>query len=86
MPMPMPDSRKLPVKNTFRAIQNALLASKACDITGVAAICCARHGCFVPNALVDLLKGEQAEECGLCIDSLLGDRRRHGGAGNHAHI
>jgi hypothetical protein len=36
-----------------------LLASKACDITGVAAIACARHGCFVPNAMVDLFKGEQ---------------------------
>jgi hypothetical protein len=36
-----------------------LLASKACDITGVVGIACARHGCFVPNALVDLFKGEQ---------------------------
>lgn len=38
---------------------NALLASKACDITGVVAIACARHGCYVPNALVDLFLGEQ---------------------------
>lgn len=38
---------------------NALLASKACDLTGVIAIACARHGCFVPNALVDMFKGEQ---------------------------
>lgn len=38
---------------------NALLASKACDLTGIVAIACARHGCFVPNALVDLFKGEQ---------------------------
>lgn len=38
---------------------NALLASKACDLTGLVALCCARHGCFVPNALVDLFKGEQ---------------------------
>jgi Kyakuja-Dileera-Zisupton transposase len=36
-----------------------LLASKACDVTGVVGIACARHGCFVPNALVDLFKGEQ---------------------------
>ncbi|KAF8150124.1 hypothetical protein B0H34DRAFT_826383 [Crassisporium funariophilum] len=45
-----------------RAIErftNALLASKACDLTGVVAMCCARHGCFVPNSLVDLFKGEQ---------------------------
>jgi Kyakuja-Dileera-Zisupton transposase len=38
---------------------NAFLASKACDRTGVAAIACARHGCYVPNALVDLFLGEQ---------------------------
>ncbi|KAF8157947.1 hypothetical protein B0H34DRAFT_858828 [Crassisporium funariophilum] len=50
---------KAPCENTFRAIQNALLASKACDLTGVVAMCCARHGCFVPNLLVDLFKGEQ---------------------------
>ena len=37
---------------------NALLASKACDITGVVAIACARHGCYAPNALVDLYLGE----------------------------
>jgi hypothetical protein len=36
-----------------------LLASKACDLTGVIGIACAQHGCFVPNALVDLFKGEQ---------------------------
>jgi hypothetical protein len=51
--------QKAPCENTFRAIQNALLASKACDLTGVVGIACARHGCFVPNTLVDLFKGEQ---------------------------
>jgi hypothetical protein len=38
---------------------NSLLASKACDITGVVGIACARHGCYAPNSLVDLFKGEQ---------------------------
>jgi hypothetical protein len=37
---------------------NALLASKACDITGIVAIACARHGCYAPNSLVDLFLGE----------------------------
>jgi Kyakuja-Dileera-Zisupton transposase len=37
---------------------NALLASKACDVTGIVAIACARHGCFAPNSLVDLFLGE----------------------------
>ena len=36
-----------------------LLASKACDCTGVIGIACAHHGCFVLNALVDLFRGEQ---------------------------
>jgi Kyakuja-Dileera-Zisupton transposase len=38
---------------------NALQSSKACDVTGVVGIACARHGCYAPNALVDLFKGEQ---------------------------
>ncbi|KIM35088.1 hypothetical protein M413DRAFT_48291, partial [Hebeloma cylindrosporum] len=43
----------------FRAITNALIASKACDVTGIVAVACARHGCFAPNAIVDLFKSEQ---------------------------
>ena len=50
--------KKAPCQNQFQAIMNALLASKACDVTGIVAIACARHGCFVPNSLVDLFKGE----------------------------
>jgi hypothetical protein len=37
---------------------NALLASKACDITGIIAIACARHGCYAPNSIADLFLGE----------------------------
>ena len=37
----------------------AKLASKACDITGIVAIACARHGCFVLNSIANLFKGEQ---------------------------
>jgi Kyakuja-Dileera-Zisupton transposase len=51
--------QKAPCENAFRAIMNALQGSKACDITGIAGIACARHGCYAPNALVDLFKGEQ---------------------------
>jgi hypothetical protein len=36
-----------------------MLCSKACDITGIVAIACARHGCFAPNSIVDLFRGEQ---------------------------
>ncbi|KAF9539540.1 hypothetical protein CPC08DRAFT_651156 [Agrocybe pediades] len=50
---------KAPCENTFRAIMNALLASKVCDVTGKVAVACARHGCYSPGALVDLYHGEQ---------------------------
>lgn len=36
-----------------------MLFSKACDITGIVAAACARHGCFAPNSIVDLILGEQ---------------------------
>ena len=36
-----------------------MLFSKACDITGIVGIACARHGCFAPNSIVDLFRGEQ---------------------------
>ena len=36
-----------------------MMGSKACDITGIVAIACARHGCFAPNSIADLFKGEQ---------------------------
>jgi hypothetical protein len=38
---------------------NALQASKVCDVTGLVSIACGRHGCYAPQALVDLFKGEQ---------------------------
>ncbi|KAF8802333.1 hypothetical protein BYT27DRAFT_7112690 [Phlegmacium glaucopus] len=50
---------KAPCENTFRAIEQAMLFSKSCDITGIVAIACARHGCFAPNSIVDLTRGEQ---------------------------
>jgi len=36
-----------------------MLLSKACDITGIVAMACARHGCFAPNSLANLKKGER---------------------------
>ena len=50
---------KVPCESHFRAIEQAMLFSKACDITGIVAIACARHGCFAPNAVVNLFRGEQ---------------------------
>lgn len=51
--------QKAPCENHFRAIEQAMLMSKACDITGIVAIACARHGCFAPNSIVNLSRGEQ---------------------------
>jgi len=59
--------QKAPCENTFRAITNAVLASKACDITGVVAIACARHGCYAPNSIVDLYKSEQQKNVDFAI-------------------
>lgn len=36
-----------------------MMYSKACDVTGIAAVACARHGCFAPNSIVNLFRGEQ---------------------------
>ena len=35
------------------------MATKACDITGIVALACARHGCYVPNTFADMYLGEQ---------------------------
>lgn len=35
------------------------MVSSSSDATGIAAIACARHGCFAPGAVVDLQKGER---------------------------
>ena len=51
--------QKAPCENTFWAIELTLLSSKACDVTGIVAIACARHGCFVLNSIADLFRGEQ---------------------------
>ena len=50
---------KAPCENHFRAVEQAMLYSKACDITGIVAVACARHGCFAPNSIVNLSRGEQ---------------------------
>jgi hypothetical protein len=52
-------TQKAPCEINFKAIENALLLSKACDITDIVACACGRHGCFAPNSIVDLFRGEQ---------------------------
>ena len=52
-------TQKAPCEINIKAIENALLLSKACDISGIIACACGRHGCFAPNSIVDLFRGEQ---------------------------
>ncbi len=56
---------------------NALLASSACDITGKVAFACARHGCYAPNSLVDLFKGEQQKNVDFSFLQALETTRVH---------
>ena len=59
--------KKAPCKNTFRAITNAVLALKACDISRVMAIACAQHGCYMPNSIVNLFKSKQQKNVDFVI-------------------
>ena len=54
-------------ENTFWAITNALQVSKLCNITSLFSIACGRHGCYAPQALVDLFKGEQQKNADFSI-------------------
>src|SRR6266508_3761898 len=58
-------TQKAPCENNFRAIENALRYSKACDISGIVACTCTRHGCFAPCSIVDLFRGEQQKNVDL---------------------
>jgi len=56
---------------------NALLASKACDVTGKVAIACAQHGCYAPGALVDLYHGEQQKNIDFAFLEVLKSTKVH---------
>lgn len=55
----MYSSQTVPCANRFRAIELAMLGSKACDVTGIVGIACGRHGFFAPNSIANLFRGEQ---------------------------
>ncbi|KAG2005829.1 hypothetical protein CC2G_002197 [Coprinopsis cinerea AmutBmut pab1-1] len=42
-----------------RAIADRSKGHKGCDVTGVGAFACMRHGCFAPGSVVDFQKGER---------------------------
>jgi hypothetical protein len=55
----MLSTKKALCEINFKAIENALLYFKACDISGIVTCACAQHGCFTLNSIVDLFCGEQ---------------------------
>ncbi|KAG6914147.1 hypothetical protein DXG01_002188 [Tephrocybe rancida] len=65
---------KAPCENQFRVLEQSMLLLKACNVKGIVALACARHGCFIPTCVVDLPVGEQQKN----IDYLLRELFRHG--------
>ncbi|KAI0782872.1 hypothetical protein C8Q75DRAFT_727022, partial [Abortiporus biennis] len=43
----------------FKAINASNSSKKSIDVTGIGAIECGRHACFVPHSVVDFQKGER---------------------------
>ncbi|EAU92244.2 hypothetical protein CC1G_10130 [Coprinopsis cinerea okayama7 len=42
-----------------RAVEDRSKIHKGCDVTGVGALACSRHGCFAPSSVVGFQKGER---------------------------
>jgi hypothetical protein len=45
--------------NNHRAVTQANASRHKLEATGIGGVACARHGCFVPHAMVDFQKGER---------------------------
>ncbi|KAH6884720.1 hypothetical protein BKA70DRAFT_1237495 [Coprinopsis sp. MPI-PUGE-AT-0042] len=52
------DEREMPTCHEHRAIADRSKVHKGCDVTGIGAWACMRHGCFCPGSIVDFQKGE----------------------------
>ncbi|KAH6892653.1 hypothetical protein BKA70DRAFT_1376230 [Coprinopsis sp. MPI-PUGE-AT-0042] len=53
------DAPEKPTCHEHRAVEDRSKGSKGCDVTGVGAFACSRHGAFAPNSVVDFQKGER---------------------------
>lgn len=52
--------QKDPCDNSFKAVDQANTTRNAAkDVTGIVGHACGRHGCYVPQSIVDLQKGER---------------------------
>ncbi|EAU83280.2 hypothetical protein CC1G_13152 [Coprinopsis cinerea okayama7 len=57
-----------PTCHEHRAVEDRSKTHKGCDVTGVGAFACSRHGAFAPGSVVDFQKGERQMnmDYGLC--------------------
>ncbi|KAG1797829.1 uncharacterized protein HD556DRAFT_1431037 [Suillus plorans] len=53
------DSAQRSECNNHRAVNQANASRHKLEATGISGCMCARHGCFVPNSMVDFQKGER---------------------------
>ncbi|KAG6914907.1 hypothetical protein DXG01_014630 [Tephrocybe rancida] len=73
---------KAPCENQFRVLEQAMLLSKACNVKGIVALACARHGCFIPTCVANLPAGEQQKN----VDYILQELFRNGNFREVRHI
>ncbi|KAG2007524.1 hypothetical protein CC2G_015218 [Coprinopsis cinerea AmutBmut pab1-1] len=53
------EEREIPTCHEHRAVEDKSKTTKGCDVTGVGAYACSRHGCFVPGSVVNFHRGER---------------------------
>jgi hypothetical protein len=53
------DSAECSECNNHRAVNQANASRHKLEVTGIGGCAYARHGCFVPNSMVDFQKGER---------------------------
>ncbi|KAH6869445.1 hypothetical protein BKA70DRAFT_1379648 [Coprinopsis sp. MPI-PUGE-AT-0042] len=57
-----PETKQIPTCNEHRAVADKSKLQKGCDVTGIGAMACMRHGCFVPGSVVDFQRGERCKK------------------------
>ncbi|KAG1779886.1 hypothetical protein EV702DRAFT_1043277 [Suillus placidus] len=58
--------------NNHRAVNQANTSRHKLEVTGIRGCACARHGCFVPNSMVDFQKGERQMNMDYTLCNALG--------------